>query len=97
MTPESIHSFLQKEKPAAVIKIELKRRTVLRGMFVKTTDYDDLRVKNFWRIVSEANIEQWNKKQDNNLLRIYNGTEFTKLSSTVAVTAAVPKAGKQLQ
>lgn len=93
MTPESIQSFLQKEKPQAVIKIELKRRTVLRGIFVKTSDYDDLRVKNFWRIVPESNIEQWNKKQDNNLLRIYNGTEFTKLSST----AAVAKAGKQLQ
>jgi hypothetical protein len=97
MTPESIHSFLQKEKPASVIKIELKRRTILRGVFVKTTDYDDLRVKNFWRIVPEANIEQWNKKQDNNLLRIYNGTEFTKLTSTVAVTAGGSKAAKQVQ
>jgi hypothetical protein len=97
MTPESIHAFLQKEKPAAIIKIELKRRTVLRGMFVKTTDYDDLRVKNFWRIVPEANIEQWNKKQDNNLLRIYNGTEFTKLSSTVTVAAGAKASKQQVQ
>ena len=86
MTPESIHAFLEKEKSASVIKIELKKRNVLRGMFVKGTDYDDLRVKNFWRIVTEANVEQWNKKQDNNLLRIYNGSEFTKLT---AVTAKV--------
>jgi hypothetical protein len=97
MTPESIHSFLQKEKPNAVIKIDLKRRTVLRGMFVKTSDYDDLRVKNFWRIVPEANIEQWLKKQDNNLLRIYNGSEFTKLSSTAIVAPGTPKVSKQLQ
>lgn len=97
MTPESIQSFLQKEKPTAVVKIELKRRTILRGVFVKTSDYDDLRVKNFWRIVPESNMEQWNKKQDNNLLRIYNGSEFTKLSSTATATAGSTKAGKQLQ
>ncbi len=84
MTPEAIHTFLEKEKSATVIKIELKKRNVLRGMFVKGTDYDDLRVKNFWRIVTEANMEQWNKKQDNNLLRIYNGSEFTKLTAVNA-------------
>jgi hypothetical protein len=95
MTPESIQAFLQKEKPLAVVKIELKRRTVLRGVFVKTSDYDDLRVKNFWRIVPEANLEQWNKKQDNNLLRIYNGAEFTKLASTAP--SSTVKASKQLQ
>jgi hypothetical protein len=88
MTPESIHAFLEKEKNSTLIKIELKKRNVLRGMFVRGNDYDDLRVKNFWRIVTEANVEQWNKKQDNNLLRIYNGSEFTKLTAVSASAAA---------
>jgi hypothetical protein len=87
MTPESIHAFLEKEKTTLVVKIELKKRNVLRGMFVRLNDYDDLRVKNFWRIVPEANIELWSKKQDNNLLRIYNGSEFTRLTSVPAGAA----------
>jgi len=88
MTPEAIHAFLEKEKPTAVIKIDFKKRNVLRGMFVRIADYNDLRAKNFWRIVPEANIEQWNKREDNNLLRIFNGVEFTKLTS---ITAGVAK------
>src|SRR3954466_4854713 len=84
MTPEAIHSFLEKEKGTPVIKVEFKKRNVMRGMFVNTGDYHDLSVKNLWRIVPEANIEQWNKKQDNNLQRIFSGSEFTKLTSTNA-------------
>jgi len=30
--------------------------------------------------VSETNMEQWHKSRDINLVRIFNGTEFTKLS-----------------
>jgi hypothetical protein len=90
MTPESIHAFLEKEKTTTLVKIELKKRNLLKGMFVRLNDYDDLRVKNFWRIVPEANIESWNKKPDNNLLRIYNGSEFTRLTSvTVAAAKSV--------
>jgi hypothetical protein len=83
MTPEAIHSFLEKEKPNSLIKIEFKKRNVLKGMIVRMADFEDLSVKNFWRIVPEANIEKWTKKPDNNLLRIYSGSEFTKLTSTV--------------
>ncbi len=88
MTPEAIHSFLDKEKPNSVIKIEFKRRNVMKGVIVKLADFHDLSVKNLWRIVPEANVEQWTKKQDNNLLRIYSGAEFTKLTSTAGKTPA---------
>ena len=91
MTPESIHSFLEKEKPNSLIKIEFKRRNVMKGVIVKLPDFQDLSVKNLWRIVPEANVEQWGKKQDNNLLRIYSGAEFTKLTSTAGKVPAAKK------
>lgn len=81
MTPESIHAFLEKEKPTTLIKVDLKKRNSINGRFIRSNDYDDLRIKNFWRIVPEANIEQWEKKQDNNLLKIFSGSDFTKLSA----------------
>jgi len=50
------------------------------GMFINTGDYEDLKSKNFWRIVTGANIDNWKKSKDMNLARIFNGSEFTKLS-----------------
>lgn len=44
-------------------------------------DYKELRSKNLWRIVTNANIEQWRKTKDANLARIFNGIEFTRLTS----------------
>lgn len=81
MTPESIHAFLEKEKATTLIKVDLKKRNSIHGRFIKSNDYDDLRIKNFWRIVPEANIAQWEIRQDNNLLKIFSGSDFTKLSA----------------
>jgi len=50
-------------------------------LFIKGNDYQDLRSKNFWRIVTNANIELWEKTRDVNLARIFNGAEFTRLSN----------------
>jgi hypothetical protein len=81
MTPELISKFIENEQlPNKPVKIEFKKRNAVTGMFVKVNDYDELKSKNFWRIVSESNLEQWTKSRDINLVRIFNGTEFTKLS-----------------
>lgn len=81
MTPELISKFIENEQlPNKPVKIEFKKRNAVTGMFVKVNDYDELKSKNFWRIVSESNLEQWHKSRDINLVRIFNGTEFTKLS-----------------
>jgi hypothetical protein len=81
MTSELISKFIENEQlPNKPVKIEFKKRNAVTGMFVKVNDYDELKSKNFWRIVSETNLEQWNKSRDINLVRIFNGTEFTKLS-----------------
>ena len=81
MTTEQIEKFLLAEsKSKAVIRISFKTRNSILGIFIKTPDFDDLKSKNFWRIVSEANIENWEKSKDMNLCRMFNGSEFKKLA-----------------
>lgn len=81
MTTEQISKFIETEQQSHTpVKIEFKKRNAVLGQFVKVTDYEELKSKNFWRIVTESNIAQWNKLRDINLVRIFNGTEFTRLS-----------------
>ncbi len=87
MTTEQIAKFIETEQQSnSAIKIEFKKRNAVTGQFVKVTDFEELKSKNFWRIVTETNIHQWNKMKDINLVRIFNGTEFTRLSVIKAKT-----------
>ena len=61
------------------VRITFKTRKPIRGIFIKTADYNELRSKNLWRIVSESNIDFYNQSKDANLARIFNGTEITRL------------------
>ena len=56
------------------------QKNAVKGVFIRTNDYDELKSKNFWRIVSASKVEEWEKTKDSNLARIYNGAEFTRLS-----------------
>jgi hypothetical protein len=49
-------------------------------MFITDTDYQDLSAKNFWRILTSKNFDAYNKNKDVNLARIFNGSEFSRLS-----------------
>ena len=81
MTNEQIEKFLSPDiKSNSVVRISFKTRNSILGIFIDTPDFNELKSKNFWRIVSEANIEQWKKSHDFNLCRMFNGAEFTKLS-----------------
>ncbi len=62
------------------IKIDFKKRNSIQGLIIKGNDYADLKSKNFWRIVPQPHLEEWNKSKNINLAKIYSGTEFTKLS-----------------
>ena len=53
----------------------------MRGMFLNTGDYEDLKTKNFWRIIAETKLDDFKRTRDMGLARIYNGSEFTKLSA----------------
>jgi hypothetical protein len=63
------------------VQISFKTRNAITGLFIKAPDYAELKSKNFWRIVVQANMEAYTKSRDINLAKIFNGMEFTKLSS----------------
>ncbi len=80
MNNDAIAKFIEvdylSKKP---VKIEFKKRNPINGVFVKSNDYEDLKSKNFWRIVCDGHIVEWQKSHDNNLAKIFNGSEFNRL------------------
>lgn len=79
MTIEQIERFIGTE-PDCFSKVFLKARTV-EGIFIKASDFLELKKKNFWRIVSVNRLQEYQRSKDINLSRIFNGQEFVKLSS----------------
>ena len=82
MTVEQIEQFLDKESvpQGKIIRFEMKKRNPVRGLIVKGKDYQELKVKNFWRIVTQTHLLEYNKTKNINLAKIFSGTEFAKLS-----------------
>jgi len=81
MTNEAIMKLVEgKNFSDKMINIHFKQRNTITGLFIKTSDYEELRSKNLWRIVTKLHIDEWKKTKDISLCRIFNGTEFTKLS-----------------
>lgn len=87
MTIEHISKVIEEnDSSTQTLKIEFKKRNAIKGRIIKGRDYSDLKSKNFWRIVTDANLEEWNKSQNIDLAKIYSGTEFTKLSLSKKVS-----------
>ena len=81
MTNDLIAKFIEaKHLSHHTVKIDFKQRNSLKGLFVKTNDYDELKSKNFWRIVVEPHIDKWKDSKDINIAKIFNGAEITRLS-----------------
>ncbi|HEY6503833.1 MAG TPA: short-chain dehydrogenase [Chitinophagaceae bacterium] len=81
MTPEMIEKFVaNKNRKGAAVNIHFKDRNTVTGLFIHSVDYDELKSKNFWRIVSRQHAAQWEQTKDVNLARLYNGASFTRLS-----------------
>lgn len=82
MTVEQIETFLQKETipQGKIIRFELKKRDPVRGIIVQGRDYQELKAKNFWRIVTQKNLLAYQKTNDISLARIFAGSDFAKLS-----------------
>lgn len=81
MINDQIENFLlQKKVDKAPVQINFKTRSAIVGLFIQTGDYEELKTKNFWRIVAQLNIDEYRKSNDINLTRIFNGAEFTRLS-----------------
>jgi uncharacterized membrane protein YheB (UPF0754 family) len=81
MTSEMIEKFIETKKHKnGIVNIHFKQRSTVTALFIHSNDYSELKAKNFWRIVSSAKINEWEKTKDINLARIFNGAEFTRLS-----------------
>ena len=81
MLSEQIAKFVETEQlNNPKVKIEFKKRNTIMGLFVQLKDYEELKAKNFWRLVSESNLENWHKTKDINVAKMFNGSEFTKLA-----------------
>jgi len=85
MTNELIAKFVEGNVIPATksVQIDFKKRASINGLIVRSNDYDDLKSKNFWRIVPIALVEDWNNSKNVNIAKIFNGAEFTKLSVVI--------------
>ncbi|RFM29678.1 short-chain dehydrogenase [Deminuibacter soli] len=91
MNTEEIVKFLSRgENNGKEIRIDFKKRVAMSGLFIKGNDYADLESKNFWRIVSHKNIDQWKLSGDLDLAKIFSGAEFQRLR----LAQAEPVVGK---
>ena len=82
MTIEQIEKFMGNNSSSATgpVKISFKTRNTVEGLFIRAADFTELRGKNFWRIVTVKNLDDYKNSKDMNFSRIFNGAEFTKLS-----------------
>lgn len=82
MNNDMIAKFCETQKIQAgnCVRIDFKKRNPMFGFIVQTSDFEDLKSKNFWRIVIHGNMQNWQKSADMDMAKIYNGSEFTKLS-----------------
>jgi hypothetical protein len=81
MTNDQITQFLTSKTLAKVVDINFKKRNAIRGIFINMSDFEDLKSKNLWRVITESKIGDWRKTKDVGLSRIYNGSDFTRLKA----------------
>ena len=76
-----IQQFIEnKNRKNTTISIHFKERSSVKGLFIRSVDYDELKDKNLWRVVSAAKIEEWNRTRNMDIPRIFNGISFTRLT-----------------
>lgn len=82
MNSEQIKNFIATKvtRNNKYVKIEFSKRDPIYGLFITDADYNDLSAKNFWRIVTSKHFDEYNKNKDVNLAKIFNGSEFSRLS-----------------
>lgn len=80
MTSEAIEKYVEsKSVVGKPVTISFKQRNNITGIFVEGHDYEDMKRKNFWRIVTESKIKDWQASKDSSLVRIFSGSDFTKI------------------
>lgn len=81
MTNLLIGNFIESDKRKnKVVRIQFKKRDAINGLFVVGTDYEEMKEKNFWRIVTASREQEWNNTQSLSCSRLFSGDEFTRLT-----------------
>ena len=83
MNSEQIQNFLDKNvvNQKKYVKIQFQKRNSLHGLFLTDArDFKELGAKNFWRIVTQKNLDHFTRSKDLSLSRLFNGSEITRLS-----------------
>ncbi len=81
MTTELIQKFVEnKSRKGEEVKIHFKQRPSVSGIFINGKDYEELKSKNFWRIVNSNVAEEWKRTANMDLARIFSGMAFTRLT-----------------
>jgi hypothetical protein len=80
MTNIQIEQALKQKNPGnKPVTIHFKGRPPVTGQFIQTRDFEELKTKNLWRIVNETKLKEFQKTMDNDLARIFNGSDFTRI------------------
>jgi len=83
MTNEKVENFINKKfLDQLPVKVNFKNRGPIHGIFIKTSDYADLKAKNLWRIVGENNLAAYNKSKDSSLAGIFSGVHMKKIEAS---------------
>ena len=62
MTSEIIEKFIENtSRKSSIVNIHFKERSTVKGMFIRSSDFDELKMKNLWRVVSNEKIEEWKR------------------------------------
>lgn len=81
MTNDQIENFFSNAKlKERKVRIDFKTRASFIGLFIETKDSEELKSKNFWRIITELKIDEFLTQKDTSVARIFNGSEITRLS-----------------
>lgn len=80
MTNDVIEKFVEaKENDGRAVSISFRQRNPINGLFIQWKDYEEMKTKNFWRIVPEGKIDEWKKTKDSSLAKLFSGNDFTKI------------------
>lgn len=81
MVNSTIENFVESAKRKnRVVRIQFKNREAIDGTFIISADYQEMKKKNFWRIVTMGKAIEWRNTNNLSCSRLFNGDEFTKLS-----------------
>lgn len=81
MDIERIENYIKASiRNNTAIKINFRGRLPVTGLFIHANDYNELKSKNFWRVVHASQLKDWQETKDINIARIFNGASFTSLT-----------------